>query len=267
MSSPTPVAATMAEFLIWPVLIAYGEAAVAYFGELRGPGVGGRLATWGVRLGWLAQTTLLVAQALGADAFPWGTWAGALNLLSWLVVSAYLVWGCKPHYRLLGLAVMPIAVGLLAGAWVGGGTGVDENDPAGVALALHVVLMLAAFAGCTVAAGMAALFLWEERRLKQRDAAVLKLRLPPLEALDRLASRVAVVTFVFLTVGIAVGLASFKRGDFDLAMAVSLALWGVYAAAVVLRREIGLRGRRLAWLLLAGFLIAAVLLPVTHFAS
>ena len=67
-------------------------------------------------------------------------------------------------------------------------------------------------------------------------------------------------------VRIAVGLASFKRGDFDLAMAMSLLLWGVYAAAVILRREIGLRGRRLAWLLLLGFLVAAVLLPVTHFA-
>lgn len=256
----------MAEFLIWPALIAYGEATVAYFGELRGPGVPGRLATWGVRVGWLAQTTLLVAQAVGADAFPWGTWAGALNLLSWLVVTGYLIWGCKPHYRLLGLAVMPIALSLLAGAWAGGGTGVDENDPAGVTLAIHVILMLAAFAGCTVAAGMAALFLWEERRLKRRDATVLRLRLPPLEALDRLAARVALGTFVVLTVGIAVGLASFKRGDFDLAMAMSLLLWGVYAASVILRREAGLRGRRLAWLLLFGFLVAAVLFPVTHFA-
>ncbi len=53
--------APMAEFLIWPVLIAYGEAAFAYVGELRGPGLGGRLATWGVRIGWLAQTALLVS--------------------------------------------------------------------------------------------------------------------------------------------------------------------------------------------------------------
>ena len=95
---------------------------------------------------------------------------------------------------------------------------------------------------------------------------MLRLRVPPLEALDRLAARVAVATFACLTLGIAVGLASFKRGEFDLAMAVSLALWGVYAAAVLLRHEIGLRGRRLAWLLLAGFVIAAVILPVTHYA-
>ena len=75
----------------------------AYAGELRGPGLAGRLATWGVRLGWLAQTALLVGQAASADGFPWGTWAGALNLFVWLVVGAYLIWGCTPRYRLLGL--------------------------------------------------------------------------------------------------------------------------------------------------------------------
>ncbi len=101
----------MAELLVWPALIAYGEAAVAYAGELRGPGPHGRLGIWGVRIGWLAQTALLVAQASRRDGFPWGTWAGALNLFVWFVVSGYLVWGCKPRYRLVGLAVMPVAAG------------------------------------------------------------------------------------------------------------------------------------------------------------
>lgn len=257
----------MAEFLIWPVLIAYGEAAFAYVGELRGPGLGGRLATWGVRIGWLAQTALLVSQAVAAPGFPWGTWAGALNLLSWLVVSGYLVWGCKPRYRLLGLVVMPVAVGLLAVAWAGGGTGVAEHDEPGAMLAVHVALMLGGFAGFTIAAGMAALYLWEERQLKRRDSGLLRLRVPSLEALDRLAARVALLSFGALTAGIVVGLASFKKGDFDLAMGVSLAIWAVYAVGLILRREIGLRGRRLAWLLLAGFALAVVVLPITHFAS
>ena len=60
----------MAELLVLPALIAYGEAAFAYAGELRGPGLAGRLATWGVRLGWLAQTALLVGQAARPTGFP-----------------------------------------------------------------------------------------------------------------------------------------------------------------------------------------------------
>ena len=62
-----------------------------------------RLGTWGVRIGWLAQTALLAAQAARADGFPWSSWAGSLNLFVWLVVGAYLIWGCRPRYRLLGL--------------------------------------------------------------------------------------------------------------------------------------------------------------------
>ena len=257
----------MAELLVWPALIAYGEAAVAYAGELRGHGRYGSLGIWGVRIGWLAQTGLLVAQALSTDGFPWGTWAGAFNLLSWLVVSGYLVWGCKPRYRLMGLVVMPLAAGLLVLAWAGGGTGVDAAAGAGWTLAAHVGLMLAAFACFTVATAMALLYLFEERRLKRRDAGVLRVRLPSLEALDRLASRVALVGLVLLSAGIVVGLTRLDAGELDIAMTVTVAIWVIYAAALILRREAELQGHRLALSLVGGYTLVALVLPLTHFAS
>jgi ABC-type uncharacterized transport system permease subunit len=255
------------DLLVWLALIGYAEAAVAYAGELRGPGVGGRLGTWGVRLGWIVHTLLLIAQAVGSEGFAWSTWAGALNLLVWLIVAVYLVWGCRPRFRLLGLLVMPLAAALLLLAWAGDGTGVVEHPESDVLLVLHAAFMLAAFAGLTVAAGMAALYLWEDRKLKRRDAAVLRLRLPSLESLDRLASRVSLASVGLLTAGIGVGLASFGDGDFDAAMAVSLVIWAVYATALILRREAGLCGRRLAWLVVSGFALVAIVLPVTHFAA
>src|ERR671925_2237939 len=112
----------MGELLFWPALFAYGEAAVAYAGNARRPGWAGKLATWGVRIGWLVQTALLVVQAARSDGFPWDTWAGSLNLFVWLVVGAYLIWGCRARFRLLGLAVMPLAAALLVLARIGGGT-------------------------------------------------------------------------------------------------------------------------------------------------
>ncbi len=257
----------MAELLVWPVLIAYGEAAFAYAGELRGPGFAGRLAVWGVRLGWIAQTALLVVQAIDTDGFPWGTWAGALNLFVWLVVGAYLIWGCRPRYRLLGLAVMPPAAALLVAAWAGGGTGVTTRDEPGALLAFHVGLMLAGFAGLTLAAGMAALYLWQERRLKRRDAHLLRLRVPPLDALDRLSARTSLTSLVVLSAGMVVGLASFQRGDFDAAIAVSLAIWALVASSLLLRFEVGVRGRRFAVLLMLVLGLVVVVLPITHFAS
>ena len=256
----------MAELLVVPALLAYGEAAVAYAGELRGPGLAGRLATWGVRLGWVAQTALLVGQAVSADGFPWGTWAGSLNLFVWLVVGAYLIWGCSPRYRLLGLAVMPLAALLLALAWAGGGTGVTRAEDSGVVPAAHAGLMLAAFAGLALAAAMAGLYVWQERRLKRHERSVLRVRVPPLTALDRLAARTILVSLVLLALGVGVGASTFERGDFDLAMVVTFAIVGLYVALLVLRHE-GWQGRRAALLNLAGFALVAVVLPITHFAG
>jgi HemX protein len=256
----------MSELLVVPALLAYGEAAFAYAGELRGPGLAGRLATWGVRLGWLAQTALLVGQAASADGFPWGTWAGALNLFVWLVVGAYLIWGCRPRYRLLGLAVMPIAAVLFALAWAGGGTGLEQGDDSGVVLAIHVGLMLAGFASLTLSAGMAALYIWQERRLKRHARRVLRVTVPPLDALDRLAARGVLAGLALLALGIGVGASRFERGDLDAAMIVTFAILGVYGALLVLRHE-GWRGRRAALLNLGGFALVAIVLPLTHFAQ
>ena len=159
----------MAEIFFWPALLAYGEAAFAFAANVRYPGRAGRLATWGVRLGWLAQTALLGVQAARADGFPWTSWAGSLNLFTWLVVAAYLVWGCKPRYRLLGLAVMPLVVGMLLAAWAGGGTGSQAPSTSSTSfLVLHVAFVLAAFAGFTLSAGLAGLYLWQERWRRSR---------------------------------------------------------------------------------------------------
>ena len=262
----------MAELLFWPALLAYGEAAVAYFGEARHPGIAGRLATWGVRIGWLVQTALLAVQAARADGFPWSTWAGSLNLFVWLVVAVYLVWGCQVRYRLLGLAVLPLAAVLLALAHAGGGTDVGaQSRYSNLFLVLHVGLVLAAFAGFTLAAALSALYLWQERRLKRREATILRVRAPALARLDELAARTTAVALPALTLGIAVGIARLRDrgGAFDAVMAVTLLAWAVYGGYLALRVAAGLRGRRAAYVLLAGFVLVAVVrlaLPATHFA-
>ena len=256
----------MAELLFWPALLAYGEAAVAYGAEARRPGRAGWLAIWGVRVGWLLQTALLALEAVRAGGFAWTSWPGALNLFAWLVVGAYLIWGCRPRFRLLGLGVMPIAALLLLLAYLGG-LGGDAHRP-GTLLALHVGLMLASFAGFTLAASLSAFYLWHGRRLKRREPAILRLRVPPLEALERLAGRTVAASLGALTLGIALGVVSLALdgGRFDLAMAATVAAWAVFAGYVLLRRYAGLHGRRAARLCLLGFVAVVALLPITHFA-
>jgi HemX protein len=257
----------VAEQLVWPVLLAYGEAAVAYAGNVRNPGTLGRLATWGVRIGWLAQTALLVVQASRADAFPWGTWAGSLNLFVWLVVGAYLIWGCSPRFRLLGLTVMPLAAVLLAVSYASGGTRTDEGTSwSDVLLLVHVTFVLAAFAGFTVAGGLAALELWQERALKRHRTGLLRLRLPSLVALDRLTVTTIAVSLAALTVGLIPGFA--RARGVDLLMGGTVVVWALYASVLYLRIQSGRRALS-ASLALAGFGVVIVLqlgLLATHVA-
>jgi ABC-type transport system involved in cytochrome c biogenesis permease subunit len=262
----------VAELLFWPALLAYGEAAFAYFRETRAPGRPGRLATWGVRIGWLAQTGLLIAQAAQADGFPWGTWAGSLNLFVWLVVTAYLIWGCRARFRLLGLAVIPLAVVLFLVARLGGGTELGaQSHYSDVFLALHVGLVLAAFAGFTLAAGLAAVYLFQERRLKRHDAGILRVPAPALQTLDGLAGRTIAFSLPALTLGIVVGAVRLEEngGGLDALMGVTLATWFAYGSYLALRYGYGWQGRRAAYLALGAFALVIVVrlaLPGTHFA-
>jgi ABC-type transport system involved in cytochrome c biogenesis permease subunit len=257
----------VAELLVWPALLAYGEAAVAYAGNVRRPGSLGRLATWGVRLGWLAQTALLVVQAERADGFPWSTWAGSLNLFVWLVVGAYLIWGCSPRFRLLGLAVMPVAAALLALSYLTGGTSATAHtDWRDVLLVAHVAFVLTAFAGFTVAAGLAALELWQERLLKRHRAGILRLRLPSVVALDRLTVVTIAVSLSAFTIGLVAVSARLAEHGLDVLMAGALAAWLLYASILYLRIRAGRRAlaARLALVGLGTVLVIQLGLLVTH---
>jgi ABC-type uncharacterized transport system permease subunit len=237
------------EALFWPALVAYGEAAFAYASVRTS-----RIATWGVRIGFLAQTALLVVQAVRAEAFPWSSPAGSLNLFVWLVVGAYLIWGCRPRFRLLGLTVMPLAAALFLAARIGGGTGDEAAGGYGsVFLVLHVGLVLAAFAGFTVAAGLAGLYLWEERRLKRRAVDILRLRVPPLATLERLTFRTVVVSVPLLALGVAAGVVRMREEhrSLDALESVTLLTLLVYGGILVARAT----GRRVAYLALGGFVL------------
>ena len=242
----------MVELFFWPALLGYGEAALAYSSPRFT-----RLATWGVRVGWLAQTSLLAVQAARADGFPWSSWAGSLNLFVWFVVGTYLIWGCRPRYRLLGLSVMPPAAVLFLVARFGGGTAAGERSHYGnLFLVLHVGFVLAAFAGFTLAAALAGIYLWEERRLKLRAANILSLRLPSLVTLEQLTARTVAVSLPVLTLGLVAGFVRLHQQSrsVDALMGVSVVTWLVYGGYLAARPT----GRRGAYVVIAGFLLVIV---------
>jgi ABC-type uncharacterized transport system permease subunit len=253
----------MTEILFWPALLAYLEAAVAYAGSLRRPGPAGRLAIWGVRLGWLAQSALLAVQARRAGGFPWTTWAGALDLFVWLLIGAYLVWGCSSRFRLLGLAVVPPAAALLLVAWLAGGIELHTHaQPSTIFLVAHVGLVLAALAGFSVAAAVSLLYLFQDRRLKHHDVGILRLPAPPLVVLDRVSAAVVAVSWAALTIGIGVGLGrlSERGGESVPLIALTFASWACFGGYLALRLRPGWRGRSSATLAVSGGLLVPFVL-------
>jgi ABC-type uncharacterized transport system permease subunit len=252
----------MAELLFWPALFAYGEAVVAYASPRFT-----HLGTWGVRIGWLAQTALLAVQAARADGFPWSSWAGSLNLFVWLVVGTYLIWGCRPQFRLLGLSVMPLVFALFVVARVGGGTDTGHHSHySNLFLVLHVGFVLAAFAGFTLAAALAGLYLVEERRLKRRASDILRLKLPSLVVLERLTVRTIAVSLPFLTLGLIAGFVRLRErgGSVDALMGATIAAWVVYAAFLGWR-PMGRTGAQLALIGFVLVIVARIALAGSHF--
>jgi ABC-type uncharacterized transport system permease subunit len=136
---------------------------------------------------------------------------------------------------------------------------------------LHVGLVLAAFAGFTLAAALSAFYLWQERRLKRREVTILRRQAPSLATLDHLASRAVLVSLPVLTLGLAVGLARLlaDHARIDAVVAATLVTWLMWSAYLVLRATRGWTGRRAAYLALVGFALVIVVrlaLPAAHFA-
>ena len=162
---------------------------------------------------------------------------------------------------------MPLAAVLFLAARFGGGTeAVGRSHYGNLFLVLHVGFVLAAFAGFTLAAALAGIYLWEERRLKRRAADILALRLPSLVTLEQLMVRTVAVSLPVLTLGLVAGFVRLreKGGSLDALMAVTVVTWLVYGGFLAVRPV----GRRGAYVALAGFalvILVRVALAGSHF--
>jgi ABC-type uncharacterized transport system permease subunit len=159
-------------------------------------------------------------------------------------------------------------VGARAGGEKGRGNAIHYSN---LFLVVHVGLVLAAFAGLTLAAALSGLYIWQERWLRTRPATILRRQMPALATLDSLALRTVAWSVPLLTLGAAAGLARLlARGErLDALIAVTAATWLVWCAYLGLRLIGGWTGRRAAYVALAGFVLVVVVrlaLPATHFA-
>ena len=97
-------------------------------------------------------------------------------------------------------------MGLFIASRIGGGTAAGEKSHySNLFLTIHVGCVLAAFAGFTLAASLATLYLVEERGLNRHSPDILRLKLPSLVVLEKLTVRTIAISLPLLTIGLVAG--------------------------------------------------------------
>jgi HemX protein len=223
-----------------------------------------RLATAGAAL--LTAGFVVHAAAIGIGCSEFGgaeffSLRGGVALMVWLAAGAYLL--LQRFYRLptVGAFITPFILALLVPALFGT-PGHPELPPDALrhpTLTLHIVSAVLGVALFGIAFGVAIMYLLQEREVKGKKFGALFLRLPSLDALDRMVQRLVRAGFVVYTVALIAGTitatAVWKSAwSWDPQQIVSLVVWLLYGTLVQLRHS-GWHGRRYAFLTLVGFVL------------
>jgi len=239
----------------------YGLGTVAYLAHLalnrEAAARVGRLLTG---LGFLAHTASFLARWAHAGYFPITNLFESLGFFAWAVVLALIVLQVRLAAPVVGAIVVPIAFALSLAA-LGFESTVAPLQPALQSrwLYLHTTLAFLGDAFFVIAFAGGVLYLVQERQLKRHRVGGLYHRLPSLDLLDRINYRSLTIGFPLLTLGIITGAvwAEYAWGAYwqwDPKETWSLITWFIYAALVHARLSVGWRGRKAAYLSIAGFL-------------
>jgi ABC-type uncharacterized transport system permease subunit len=220
-----------------------------------------RIALLATALGFAAHTAALALDWVQDGHYPLFHLHETISFLAWALVIAYGVVTYRYSVRALGAFLLPIAAALVfASNVVRGDAGlVASRVTAGEAAWLfpvHTTLLLFAYAAFFVAFSASVMYLWQERELRLKKFSAVFHRLPSLTTVDDIGSTAAGVGFTLLTLGIVTGVAwsQARNGRMlhnDPVEFFALLTWVLYLT--LLHYRVQWRGRRAAWLGVAGF--------------
>jgi len=241
------------------VAAAYG---LIFFGSQPLAGTAGRLATPGLGVTVALHLAYLVALTARWGQFPAATVSQALSIVAFEVAAVYLFLEWHGRERSTGFWMVSLVFffQLLASVLMRPNPPSREifHDPF---FATHVSLALLGYAAFVVAAVYAFLFLQLYRELKAGRFSTFYGKLPPLEVLEKMMLGALSAGFVTLTGAVITGgfwaERLYDNWLHDPKILVTLATWGLYALALLLRRLQRWQGRQTALASLAG--LAAIL--------
>ncbi len=246
----------------------YATACVFYLGHLFERGEGAlRLARRALMLAVLLHLGLIGANC--ADQMnPLRDLAGSLSLTAWLLAAGFLLTTVRNRFGLLGSFVVPLALVLLV---VSGLAPHDPQEQAAMATArtlgrLHIALSALGVSAFGLAAAVAVAYLLQIRALKRKRLGALFRRTPPLQELDTVGRRLILTGFPLFTLAVITGVIWSARlpgqEGFRPEYLISVVTWLIFAALILLRVTVGLRGKPAALLTVLGFLATIAVLLI-----
>src|SRR5437773_2496501 len=250
-------------------LALYAAAFIAYAWHFarRNPAVG-QSATTLLVAGVLAHTFVIGMQTMEVGHLPINTASTAISTFVWLLALAYLYTEMSTDERAMGVFILPMLVTLQAIPAIKPGVEARLDVLQGPLFGIHVSSLLFAYASFALACVIGITYVLLFKEIKAKHLGFFYARLPSLQVLDRMNQVAIVIGWVFLTIGIIVGVvwAAQARGGYDAGdpriqamhlqdpkIFVALVCWVVYSFELFAARRIGWGGRRSAYLSAFGF--------------
>ena len=230
----------------------------------------GRTATALLGGAALTHTFVIGMQTMEAGHLPFAGTTQAISTFVWLLALAYLYTEVTTEERGLGIFVLPVVVALLVLPAMQGAV----TEPRSPVLEhplfwTHVAALLGAYASFALAAVIGITYVLQFKEIKAKHLVFFFTRLPSLQVLDVMNSRLVVVGWMLLTIGLAAGAIWVSKALVlapddprvqamsvaDPKIFIALVTWAVYTFQLVARRVLGWRGRPAAYLSATGFAI------------
>jgi len=218
----------------------------------------------------VAHAGLFVVHARGMRVFPvHGTWL-MISAIAFATALLFLLVARKNRQETVGAIVLLLVTALQAIASAFGPMQlVAETSPSGAFRVLHVLTSVIASAALLLSGIYGFLHIVLYRQLRQRTFGTLFRQLPDLAVLARVLRRSALAGFLFLTVGLNVGIGmahAMKTEGFqyrDPQVLLTLALWIHFGVIAFSQRIRGLSARRASFAAAAGLVTLIAVLFLT----
>jgi len=221
-----------------------------------------QVCEWSLAVGFVLHTATLIADWAIDGHYPLFYFRETLSFLAWTLVATYGLVLYRYRARALGTFTLPLVSALTFVAVLIRSGSNEQLGTSGLSTTwlfpVHTTLLVFAYAAFFVVFIASVMYLLQERELKLKTFSAVFHRLPSLITVNDIATTSAIIGLTLLTLGIATGMlwSSARDGQIwhnDPKEVFAALTWFLYLGLIAYRSTARWRGRRAAWLGVAGF--------------